>query len=264
MKNTIEGFSQSYALTLKMETESRGKMVTKKIDCTDLAILRWFVDFYPSMRKTTIDGKVYAWVYYQKIIDDIPIIDISRRSLADRLQKMVEFGLLEYRLADEIDGKAGTYTTYGFGENYMNLVEEGGCCSNNRGVCESNDRGGDDQTAPKDSSVKDYSTKERIDIDKSACRAIPNIWTIELIECGYLKEDDPRIEDCNAFLEDVWWEKDQRKLESAIRYFKGQYSIRKGLDEFGNPIGDRIAYLKESISSGIRMLESAERMASQQ
>ena len=37
MKYTIEGFSQAYAATLKDEKN--------RIDCTDLVILRWFIDF---------------------------------------------------------------------------------------------------------------------------------------------------------------------------------------------------------------------------
>lgn len=37
-----------------------GKTKTIQIDCTDLAILRWLVDFYPSMKKINVDGREYA------------------------------------------------------------------------------------------------------------------------------------------------------------------------------------------------------------
>ena len=43
MKYTIEGFSQEYACSLRKEVDGK----TIKLDCTDLVILRWFVDFYP-------------------------------------------------------------------------------------------------------------------------------------------------------------------------------------------------------------------------
>lgn len=80
MKAFIEGFRQDYASTLKMKVEKREKKknkdgkeiyekkeVERKIDCTDLVLLRWFVDFYPKMKKMTIDGVEYAWVSYKKM-----------------------------------------------------------------------------------------------------------------------------------------------------------------------------------------------------
>lgn len=47
MKFTIEGFNQEYAMTLAKQVEQRGKLVEKRIDCIDLVILRWLVDFIP-------------------------------------------------------------------------------------------------------------------------------------------------------------------------------------------------------------------------
>ena len=156
MKFTIEGFSQEYVVTLKKEVMSRGKMITRKIDCTDLVILRWFVDFYPNMRKMEVDGKQYAWITYRKLTDDLPIIDISKRAFSDRLNKLVDFGILTHTVVRE----GGTFTLYGFGENYSGLIcadeqqgvlfeQQGGCCLNNRG--------GAVQTHNKDKSIKDIS-----------------------------------------------------------------------------------------------------------
>ena len=71
MKNTIEGFSQRYATTLRKTVIKRGKETEIKIDCTDLVILRWFVDFYPNMRKMIIDGREYAWLTHNKIMEDL-------------------------------------------------------------------------------------------------------------------------------------------------------------------------------------------------
>lgn len=120
MKFTIEGFSQKYAMTLRESVEVNGKIVEKKIDCTDLVILRWFVDFYPKMKKFEIDGIQYAWVSRNKLVEDLPLIDISVKSFSERMQKLAHFGLLTYKLIKE----GGTFSVYGFGENYSKLITD--------------------------------------------------------------------------------------------------------------------------------------------
>ena len=143
MKFTIEGFSQEVAINLQKEID--GKI--KKLDCTDLVILRWFVDFNPDMRKMTIDGKEYSWVFYNKIIEDLPLIDISKRALSERLQKLVDLGILDFYLCKE----GGTFTLYRFGNNYQKLIK--GCCSNDKGGAVETATGGVVQTATKDKSI---------------------------------------------------------------------------------------------------------------
>lgn len=136
MKWVIEGFSQEYAMTLKKVVPTKGsKDKLIKIDCTDLVILRWFVDFYPNMRKMTVDGKEYAWLAHNKMLADLPLLDISKRACIERMQKLVEFGILEYKLIKE----GGTFSLYTFGDNYINLVR-----SSDTGEC-SNDTRGDIQ-----------------------------------------------------------------------------------------------------------------------
>jgi hypothetical protein len=176
MKYTIEGFSQEFAMSLTKQVENNGKTITRKIDCTDLVILRWFVDFYPNMKKIEVDGKQYAWLTHKKLQEDLPLIDISKRSFIDRMQKLVEFDVLEYRLLKE----GGTFSLYGFGKNYHNLISKSenadgmqsnctgavtqsaeGMQSNNIGVCS--------QTDNKDNSIKDTSIKNN-SINKSRKR----------------------------------------------------------------------------------------------
>ena len=62
MRYTIEGFSQTEAIKfrrIEIVKDSKGndkeKVVT--LDCTDLVILRWFVDFWPRMMKVEIGGR---------------------------------------------------------------------------------------------------------------------------------------------------------------------------------------------------------------
>ena len=124
VKCTIEGFSQECALTFRNESA--------KLDCIDLVILRWIVDFYPKMNKIMVDNNEYAWLSYQKLCDDLPLISISKRAFAERLKKMVDFNILTYKLIKE----NGTFTAYGFGDLYENLIakKEGGCSLNSNGV----------------------------------------------------------------------------------------------------------------------------------
>ena len=176
MKYSIDGFNQEYAMTLRKEVEINGKNVIKKIDCTDLVILRWFVDFYPNMKKINIDNREYAWISHGKLLEDLPIIDISKRSFIDRMKKLVEFGILEYKLIK----KGGTFSVYTFGENYKYMVsserqyQEGihsnyiGIHSNDIGYAierhrgmQSNDIGVCSQTHNKDISIKDTSIKDK-------------------------------------------------------------------------------------------------------
>ena len=168
MKSTIAGFNQEYALTLKKTVPAKGDTEkTIKIDCTDLVILRWLVDFYPSMRKMTVDGREYVWLTHKKLMEDIPLLDISKRSCVERMQKLVEFKILDYKFLKQ----GGTFSLYAFGENYINLVQ-----STEHPVCSQPDTGYTVNPTPgvgstvhpvygqpdnKDISIKDMSIKDK-------------------------------------------------------------------------------------------------------
>ena len=112
MKYTIEGFYQAYAATLKDEKN--------RIDCTDLVILRWFIDFQATGRMEFVDigNDRFFWVNYKALLDDMPILSISKRALYDRLQKMVKFGLLKHHHHKS----GGNFSYYCTGPNYQNLL----------------------------------------------------------------------------------------------------------------------------------------------
>ena len=159
MRHTIEGFSQEYAITLKKEINHRKSTKIIKIDCTDLVILRWFVDFYPRMKKVEINGQEYAWLTHSKVLADLPLLDINQRSIIERMQKLVEFNILTYKFVNNNGG----HSYYGFGENYINLIntnENSSVCSNVEcSVC-SNVGGVYVQTYSKDNTIKDNSIKD--------------------------------------------------------------------------------------------------------
>ena len=170
MKRTIEGFSQEFAMTLKKEFEQNGKTVTRKIDCTDLVILRWFVDFYPRMEKVEVDGRQYAFISHKKLLKDLPLIDITKKSFIERMKKLVEFDILSYKFLKE----NGSISLYGFGENYIHLIDSSagqtdtGCMVEQTGGSRSNGYGVVSQTDTKNNSIIDNSIKEIINCLNSA------------------------------------------------------------------------------------------------
>lgn len=121
MKHTIEGFNQEYALSLRQEIfDERGRPRMIKLDCTDLVILRWFVDFFPKMVKIEVEGVQYAWVSYKDLLEDVPLLDIGKQMLSFRLKKMVCFEILTHKNIKQ----GGNFSYYGFGKNYRYLIEK--------------------------------------------------------------------------------------------------------------------------------------------
>lgn len=182
MKYTIEGFSQEEAAKLQKTIIENGKTKTIRLDCTDLVLLRWFVDFFPSMMKVTIDGTQYAWVSYQAILDDMPLLGLGKRSLFDRLKKMSQLGVLVHKTVRA----GGTFSYYGFGENYSLLIMKHNSdhVQNNSDPMkqtsegyEANFRGGMKQTSEQinPSTTYDPSTKESKKKERKSVRSFDEI-----------------------------------------------------------------------------------------
>lgn len=118
MKYTLEGFSQESALSMQATITENGRTKTIKLDLIDLTILRWIVDFYPSMKKTIIEGTEYAWLDYSAFVEDMPLLGLSNQSLYKRCMKMVQLGVLKHKTVRS----KGTFSYYGFGPAYSRLV----------------------------------------------------------------------------------------------------------------------------------------------
>lgn len=118
MKYTLEGFSQEAALSMQATITENGRTKTIKLDLIDLTILRWIVDFYPSMRKIHIEGTEYAWLDYSTFVEDMPLLGLSNQSLYKRCMKMVQLGVLKHKTVRS----KGTFSYYGFGPEYSRLV----------------------------------------------------------------------------------------------------------------------------------------------
>lgn len=243
MKYTIEGFSQEEAMKLQKTITENGKTKTISLDCIDLVLLRWFVDFFPSMMKVTIDGIQYAWVSYQAILDDMPLLGLGKRSLFDRLRKMSQLGVLVHKTVRS----GGTFSYYGFGENYSLLIMKhtSDHVQNNSHPMkqtsegyEANFRGGMKQTSEQinPSTIDNTSTKEPKKGRKSA-------RSFDEIVNAYTSSDTTRE------LLGMWLQNRKAKraamTDNAIRL-----NLRK-LDDYARQSGMTVdAYLQEVIRRG--------------
>lgn len=179
MKYTIHGFSQQEATKFKKNViDKNDKLKEIKIDCTDLLILRWFVDFYPKMMKVEIEGVQYAWVQYQKILQDLPLLDIKKQALFDRLKKLCEFKILKHKTIKV----NGTFSYYGFGEMYGVLIDtecsqtDEGVYSNNEGVCSQLSKGECSTKEQINNSIKDTSSKDNKSIKNNYISEFETLW----------------------------------------------------------------------------------------
>lgn len=129
MKNAIIGFSQEKLVQLKNNDKGI------KIDCIDLVILEWFVYFTPNMQNININGKIYYWLSYSKMIKDLPFLDLSKRSFADRMKKLCELDILIFYLNKD----QGNTTFFSFGKVYFELIERD--VAENYDLCGQNSKG---------------------------------------------------------------------------------------------------------------------------
>lgn len=149
MKYTIEGFNQAKAVEL-------GLCVA------DLIILRWFIDFAGTdkMLKRIIGGKEYYWIKYEGVLEDLPILSITKDTLYRRLKGLVEKDVLEHTTVKE----AGTYSFYRVGKNYLSLITDSSSTlseKNPTGYGKNSDRGTEKNPYLNTNLQKDQSTKDK-------------------------------------------------------------------------------------------------------
>lgn len=113
MKLEIMGFSQQGLMDLGLDND-------------DAVLLRWFIDYQGTKRMKTVpnpeDGKIYFWVNYKKLCEDLPIITQSDRWMARRFDKLVASGVLAKYSAVGPMGKFSAFRI-GDGDEYMSLIE---------------------------------------------------------------------------------------------------------------------------------------------
>lgn len=104
-----------------------------RIDAADTLILQWLLHFYPRMNKKKVNDEEYAYISYKKVVEDLPILNTTKRAIAARFKKIEFFGLVKMLVEKD---EFGTYTYIHLTEKYFSLLEtaEGGCPSKNNGV----------------------------------------------------------------------------------------------------------------------------------
>lgn len=123
MKYSVLGFCQEEVCKLRRtELTKKGKEISVRIDISDLAILKVIGDMSnrTSIKKVTINDKIYSWITYDKILQDLPILDIKKQALAERIDKLQSFGLVE-KITEKTKG-VGTFTYIRTGKEYENLL----------------------------------------------------------------------------------------------------------------------------------------------
>lgn len=166
MKHTVQGFQQDV-------------LVEYKLDCNDALILRWILDFYHtnSMRKMEYEGRSYFWIFYQKVVDELPILNLKKRAVAKHIDRFVDCGLFS-KFVDSHGGNV-TYFTINSDE-YKRLVfqrddteqqplqseEQRVCSDHDTGVCPDENTPSVPSTPNIDSSPIDSSIKNSSIIDE--------------------------------------------------------------------------------------------------
>lgn len=131
MKYSILGFSQEKICALnKIVQLSNGKQKVLKLDITDLLILRDIADFMNRSKvvKFTINDTAYFSITHKTIIEDLPVLDIKKQALKDRIDKMVELGLIKKEVSRN---DCGTWVGYRLTDVYEALIYD----KNSRGGC---------------------------------------------------------------------------------------------------------------------------------
>lgn len=114
MKYSISGFNQTKVLQITKQKTVKNKVIKLKLDIVDLTILNYiqYALASPGMKKEIKDDKCYVWIQHNKILEDLPILDIQEGMLGKRIAKLIELGLVESTIisSSNIRGSKAYYT----------------------------------------------------------------------------------------------------------------------------------------------------------
>lgn len=121
MKYSILGFSQEKVIAITKVVEGK----EYRIDVTDLLILQEMADFMNRKKiiKHIIDDEEYFSIRYDAILKDLPILDIGKRALRDRIEKICLLGILERQV---IKDSTGSWAVFKLTEKYEGLIYDDG------------------------------------------------------------------------------------------------------------------------------------------
>lgn len=226
MKYSILGFNQEEVLKCKTTIDVNGKEKEVCIDVTDLLILQCVADFMnrQCVYKYIINDKMYFSIHYKALLEDLPILNIGKQALRDRIDKLVLFNLLE---KEAIRNEQGSFVVFRIGTRYEQLVynkkEEGVCIKIEGGVYQTT-HGVVENYTPKNSSTINTSTIKEKE-DKSSKKKSRIAFDV--------REDLSYVEEAFVQIWDEWLDyKDEiKKQYKTQRGAKSQY---KSLVKYAN------------------------------
>ena len=168
MKYSILGFNQEEVLKCKTTIDVNGKEKIVCIDVADLLILRCVADFMNRQKifKYVVNDKMFFSIQYKAVLEDLPILNIGKQALRDKIDKLVLFDLLEKEV---VKNEQGTFVVFRIGSRYEQLMYKNNeeVCSEVLGGVYKTTHGVVENYTPKNSSTINSSTiKEKV-IDKS-------------------------------------------------------------------------------------------------
>lgn len=107
MKHIVNGFRQE-------------KIIKFRLDFVDTAILRYFIDFKKSGKMVckVLNGNCYYWVSYEGVLKELPMLYMKKYTVQSRFFKLRDLGILTHIVVRQ----GGTYSYFGIGENYKELI----------------------------------------------------------------------------------------------------------------------------------------------
>ena len=113
MRFEVFGFNQ------KLVSEKYGK----NVDANDLLLLDYVIDAIasPTMKHIVKDDVAYVWLSQEKILADLPILNIGVESLRKKLKHLVELNLLNTEQSFASNNRGGSKTFYGVTETCFAL-----------------------------------------------------------------------------------------------------------------------------------------------
>lgn len=112
MRQTILGFNQSKAVELGLSV-------------SDLLLLQYimYANGEPSMKHIVEDEVSYVWLQHQKVMEDLPILNISEGTLRNKLTQFRSAGLIKSKTVANCNGR-GSRTYYSVTELTMSLIND--------------------------------------------------------------------------------------------------------------------------------------------
>ena len=146
MKYSILGFNQAKVCAITKEVQEGNKSKTYKLDMVDLVVLQDIADFMnrKNVIKYTLNEKIYFSITHNAILTDLPILDIKKQALKDRIDKMCLLGVIEKHI---VRNDNGTWIGYRLTDVYESLTystddNDGGVYQTTWGGCSELHEGG--------------------------------------------------------------------------------------------------------------------------